>query len=95
MIARASCNSTAPWGDLANSAQMQVIDWGGAQRWLRAQSVALPAIREWASAEGGHATVFRGATSQQERVEPLQPALAEVSQKIKASFDPYNVFASL
>ena len=94
-LIRVSCKSTAPWGDLANSAQMQAIDWGGAQRWLRTQSVALPAIREWARAEGGHATVFRGATVQTERVEPLQPALVEVSQKIKASFDPYNVFPSL
>ena len=94
-LIRVSCKSTAPWGDLANSAQMQAIDWGGAQRWLRTQSVALPAVREWARTNGGHATFFRGATSQQERIEPLQPALAEVSQKIKASFDPYNVFPSL
>ncbi|MEO7255108.1 MAG: glycolate oxidase subunit GlcE [Casimicrobium sp.] len=94
-LIRVSCRSTAPWGDLANNAQMQAIDWGGAQRWLRTQSVALPAIREWARAEGGHATVFRGATSQTDRIEPLQPALAEVSAKIKASFDPYNVFPSL
>ena len=94
-LLRISCRSNAPWSDLANSSQLQAIDWGGAQRWLRTESIALPAIREWASAEGGHATVFRGATSQQERVEPLQPALTEVSQKIKAGFDPYNVFPSL
>ena len=94
-LIRVSCKSTAPWGDLANSAQMQAIDWGGAQRWLRTQTIALPAVREWSRTNGGHATFFRGATSQQERIEPLQPALAEVSQKIKASFDPYNVFPSL
>ena len=94
-LIRVSCKSTAPWGDLANSVARQAIDWGGAQRWLRTQSIALPAIREWARANGGYTTVFRGATSQSERIEPLQPALAEVSQKIKASFDPYNVFASL
>ena len=94
-LIRVSCKSTAPWGDLANSAEKQAIDWGGAQRWLRTQSIALPAIREWARAEGGHAAVFRGATSQTERSEWLQPALTEVSQKIKASFDPYNVFPSM
>ena len=94
-LIRVSCKSTAPWGDLANSAQMQAMDWGGAQRWLRTQAIALPAIREWARANGGHATDFRGATSQKERIEPLQPALADVSQKIKPSFDPYNVFPSL
>lgn len=94
-LIRVSCKSTASWGDLANSTEKQAIDWGGAQRWLRTQAIALPAIREWAQAEGGHATVFRGATSLAERTETLQPALAEVSQKIKASFDPYNVFPSL
>ena len=94
-LIRVSCKSTASWGVLANSSERQAIDWGGAQRWLRTQSVTLPAIREWARTNGGHATIFRGATSQEERIEPLQPALAEVSQKIKASFDPYGVFPSL
>ena len=94
-LIRVGCKSTAPWGDLANSTEKQAIDWGGAQRWLRTQSIALPAIREWARAEGGDATVFRGAISQSERIESLQPAVTEVSQKIKASFDPYNVFPSL
>ena len=94
-LIRVSCKSTAPWGDLANGADRQAIDWGGAQRWLRTESIALPAVREWARTNGGHSAVFRGATSQDERVEPLQPALAEVSQKIKNSFDPYNVFPSL
>ncbi len=94
-LIRVSCKSTAPWGDLASSREMQAIDWGGAQRWLCTQSIALPVIREWARAEGGYATVFRGATTPGERSESTQPALAEVSQKIKASFDPYNVFPTL
>ena len=91
-LSRVSCKSTASFAD---QDAPQAIDWGGAQRWLRVPFVALPTIREWARSNGGHATVFRGATSQHERIEPLQPALAEVSQKIKASFDPYNVFPSL
>ena len=94
-LIRVSCKSTAACSDLANGDGKQSIDWGGAQRWLRTQSIALSAVREWARAEGGHATVFRGATAQSERIEPLQAALAEVSQKIKASFDPYNVFPHL
>ncbi len=94
-LIRVACKSTAPWGDLANDADKQAIDWGGAQRWVRCSSIALPAIREWARAQGGHASVFRGAASDVERSVPLQPALADIHAKIKASFDPYNIFSSL
>ena len=94
-LIRVACKSTAPWGDLANDAQMQAIDWGGAQRWLRCPSIALPAIREWARAEGGHASVFRGAAFASERTEMLSPALVDIHAKIKASFDPYHVFPPL
>ncbi len=94
-VIRVACRSTAPWGDLANGTYSQAFDWGGAQRWVRGSSIALPAIRQWATAQGGHASVFRGAASDAERSEALQPALADVQAKIKASFDPYNIFSSL
>ncbi len=94
-VTRVACKSTAPWGDLANDADNQAIDWGGAQRWVRNSSTALPAIREWARAQGGHASVYRGATTEAERSAALQPALADIHAKIKASFDPYNVFSPL
>lgn len=94
-LIRVSCKSTAPWGDLANDAHKQAIEWGGALRWLRMPSIALPAIREWARAEGGYASVFRGATTDAERCEPLPAAVADVQAKVKAGFDPYNVFPAL
>ncbi len=94
-LIRVACKTTAPWGDLANGLDKQAIDWGGAQRWVRTSNVALPAIREWARAEGGHASVFRGAANDDERVSAPQNALVDVSQKIKASFDPYDVFPNL
>ncbi len=91
-LIRVACKTTAPWGDFANNQDAQAMDWGGAQRWVRTQSIALPAIREWARAEGGHASVFRGDATAAERTCAPQAALVDVSQKIKASFDPYNVF---
>jgi glycolate oxidase FAD binding subunit len=94
-VIRVACKSTSTWGNLANDVDKQAIDWGGAQRWLRSSQVALPAIREWARAQGGHASVFRGAASAAECFAVLQPALADVQAKIKASFDPYNIFPSL
>jgi glycolate oxidase FAD binding subunit len=95
LLIRVACKSTASWGDLANDVNKQAIDWGGAQRWLRASVIALPAIREWARAQGGHVSVFRGAASDAERSQSLQPALENVQARIKASFDPYNIFSSL
>ena len=94
-LVRIACKSTAPWSDLAGDADTQAIEWGGAQRWLRSASVALPMIREWARAQCGHASVFRGAASDDERSVKLNPALDDVQMKIKTSFDPYNVFPQL
>jgi glycolate oxidase FAD binding subunit len=94
-LIRVACRSTAPWGDLANGAQQQAVEWGGALRWLRTPVYALPAVREWARAEGGHASVFRGDCGSPDRVAPMPGPLAEVQQKIKASFDPYDVFPVL
>jgi glycolate oxidase FAD binding subunit len=93
-LIRVACKSTAAWCDLASNTESQAIDWGGAQRWLRAPLATLPAIREWAQSQGGHASVFRGAASEAERAEPHQPAVNEIQARIKASFDPYNIFAS-
>jgi glycolate oxidase FAD binding subunit len=94
-LIRVACKSTAAPLGVAENIEAQAIDWGGAQRWLRASVAALPAVRVWAKSNGGHAAVFRGATSADERTAPLQKALADIHTKIKASFDPYNVFSHL
>jgi glycolate oxidase FAD binding subunit len=94
-LIRVACRSNAPWGDIANGPEQQAMEWGGALRWLKTSLDALPAIREWARAEGGHATVFRGAASDTDRAAPPQPALAGIQAKVKQSFDPYNIFMPL
>lgn len=93
-LIRVACMSTAPSHALVKNAQ-QAIDWGGAQRWLSCSTTDLVEVRKWAQANGGSASVFRGAASNADRTEALQPALAAVQEKIKASFDPYNIFSSL
>ncbi|MEH6435246.1 glycolate oxidase subunit GlcE [Massilia sp. DD77] len=72
----------------------QLIEWGGAQRWLRADGDAATAasIRRTVSACGGHATLFRGGDKGVGVFQPLQPALARIHERLKASFDPSNVF---
>jgi glycolate oxidase FAD binding subunit len=68
-----------------------LIEWGGAQRWLRGD--ADPALlRQAAAGAGGHATLFRGGDKTCGVFTPLQPALMEVHRRLKHSFDPYGVF---
>jgi glycolate oxidase FAD binding subunit len=68
-----------------------LIEWGGAQRWLRSE---LPAaeIRARAAALGGHATLFRGGDRSAGAFTPLAPAVAAIHRRLKAEFDPQGIF---
>lgn len=68
-----------------------LLDWGGAQRWLRSN---LPAdtIRSTAAAAGGHATLFRGGDRRSAVFQPLQPALLALHQRLKSTLDPAGIF---
>jgi glycolate oxidase FAD binding subunit len=72
----------------------QLIEWGGAQRWLRAPGDvdAARRIRATVAAAGGHATLFRGGDKRAGVFQPLAPALARIHERLKASFDPANIF---
>ena len=72
----------------------QMIEWGGAQRWLRADGDAAmaAAIRRTAQACGGHATLFRGGDKQPGVFQPLAPALARIHARMKDAFDPAHIF---
>ena len=72
----------------------QLIEWGGAQRWLKAGSDAAPVnnIRRAVQAAGGHATLFRGGDKSVGVFQPLAPAIAKIHERLKASFDPSHVF---
>ncbi|MCX7149222.1 MAG: glycolate oxidase subunit GlcE [Rhodocyclales bacterium] len=68
-----------------------LIEWGGAQRWLRGAVDAVQ-LRETAARAGGHATLFRGGDKAGGVFSPLSPGLMEVHRRLKQSFDPYGVF---
>jgi glycolate oxidase FAD binding subunit len=72
----------------------QLIEWGGAQRWLRAAADADSTrhIRATAAACGGHATLFRGGDKSAGVFQPLAPAVARIHERLKAGFDPAQVF---
>jgi len=68
-----------------------LLDWGGAQRWLRSEAPA-ESIRAAAAALGGHATLFRGGERSGEVFHPLDPVKARLHRSIKAAFDPKGIF---
>ncbi|MGA7750816.1 MAG: glycolate oxidase subunit GlcE [Gallionella sp.] len=68
-----------------------LLDWGGAQRWLHSDEDAA-AIRHRVAPAGGHVTVFRGGTQADEIFQPLSTPLLAIHQRLKAGFDPKNVF---
>lgn len=71
-----------------------LIEWGGAQRWLRGDLDAAT-VRDAAARAGGHATLFRGGSEEQRKggvFTPLAPPLLNVHRRLKLAFDPYGVF---
>jgi len=71
-----------------------LIEWGGAQRWLKAgsDSASVQTIRRSVKAAGGHATLFRGGDKNAGVFEPLAPAVGNIHQRLKDAFDPAHVF---
>jgi glycolate oxidase FAD binding subunit len=72
----------------------QLIEWGGAQRWLKVDADAAMAanIRSVVTAAGGHATLFRGGDKALGVFQPLAPAIARIHERLQAAFDPSHIF---
>ncbi|WLG87033.1 glycolate oxidase subunit GlcE [Pseudomonas cucumis] len=66
----------------------QLIDWGGAQRWLKS---AADNIQSRALELGGHATCFSHGVSETP-FQPLAPALLRYHRQLKAQLDPQGLF---
>jgi glycolate oxidase FAD binding subunit len=69
----------------------QLIEWGGAQRWLKTDADAA-AVRSAAQKAGGHATLFRGGDKEAGVFHPLAPAVAKIHLRLKNAFDPSGIF---
>ncbi|SFY24986.1 glycolate oxidase subunit GlcE [Janthinobacterium sp. TB1-E2] len=74
----------------------QLIEWGGAQRWLKldgdADAASSVQIRQAVAAAGGHATLFRGGDKAVGVFHPLAPAVATIHQRLRQAFDPAGIF---
>jgi len=64
-----------------------LLDWGGAQRWLKTDASA-DAVRAATEKTGGHATLLNqhGAVPA-----PLSPVLATMHRQVKMAFDPEGI----
>jgi glycolate oxidase FAD binding subunit len=86
---RLSVRSTAPWSNLPGE---QLIEWGGALRWVMTsdRSAATP-LRAWASQYGGHATRYRGPDTSDGAFHPLPATMLELHRRLKDVFDPRHI----
>ncbi len=85
---RVSVPTVAP---ALNLPGQQLIEWGGAQRWLTTSADAAT-IRAAAIAAGGHATLYKGGDKSVGVFQPLAPAIARIHRNLKNAFDPAGIF---
>ena len=74
--------------DLADE---QLVEWGGAQRWLISSAPA-DQVRAAAATAGGHATLYRSLDKSPGVFAPLSAPLARIQRDLLAAFDPDRVF---
>ncbi len=85
---RLSLPQTAPALSLHGE---QLLEWGGAQRWV-VTPMAATMVREAAAKAGGHATLFRAADKSGGVLTPLSAPLLRIHRALKKSFDPLSIF---
>lgn len=84
---RVSLPSTAPALDLPGK---QLLNWGGAERWLKSDAPA-EQVRQAAASVGGHATLFTGGDKRVGVFQPLPETLKKYHQRLKQQFDPRGI----
>lgn len=68
----------------------QLIEWGGAQRWLLTDAGA-ERVRARAAELGGHAQAFRGGDREGDIFHPLPAPLMAIHRRLKQAFDPAGI----
>jgi glycolate oxidase FAD binding subunit len=84
---RLSLPSTAPAVAVPGR---QLVEWGGALRWLASDADAAT-VRQAAAALGGQATLFRSPEPSAEPFHPLSAPLLELHRRLKQAFDPHGI----
>lgn len=90
---RLSVPQTAP---VLNLPEPPLVEWHGAQRWVRAAPGEAQRLRDAAAAVGGNATLFIAGGAHVERAESrfdaLKAPLDRIHRQLKKEFDPAGVF---
>lgn len=68
----------------------QLIEWGGAQRWLSGEADGA-ALRRQVAEVGGHVSLFRGGDRHKERFHPLSQTVMQLHRRLKRAFDPKGI----
>jgi glycolate oxidase FAD binding subunit len=86
---RVSVRSNAPW--TAMDADV-LLEWGGALRWLVCPTPLDPQlVRNWASGQGGHATLYRAKDKSAGTFQPLPAPMLALHERLKQVFDPHRI----
>ena len=84
---RLSLPSNAPQLELPGA---QLVEWGGALRWLKTNADAAT-VRVAATGAGGHATLFRAKDKPAGAFAALPPVMAQLHRGLKTAFDPAGI----
>jgi len=85
---RLSLRSTAR---IRDKSRPTLIDWGGAQRWLRGE-LRLDKLQQTAAEAGGNASLLRGGNRKGEVRPTPDPVSVRLQQQLKQAFDPRGIF---
>jgi glycolate oxidase FAD binding subunit len=85
---RLSLPPTAPALELPGAG---LVEWGGAQRWLRSSAPG-EAVRQAAQRAGGHATWVRGLARDVDVFTPPSAVTMQLHRRLKDAFDPHRLF---
>ena len=82
--------SLAPASQMLNLSGDTLIDWAGAQRWVKTEEPAT-VIRQLCESHGGHATLFNPIDNSVEAFHPLASGVALIHKQLKHAFDPAGI----
>jgi glycolate oxidase FAD binding subunit len=87
-LVRLSVPDTAPPLNLGQT----LIEWGGAQRWVKLPVQQVPGAPNVLGSIAGHATLFRAPDKSAGVFSPLVPPLDRIHRELKKQFDPAGIF---